>query len=253
MAHGLASSAGAKLLVVDDEQFIADLLSSSLTFAGFQVETAGSGTAALAALSVRRPDLIVLDIQMTGLDGFEVCRQLRARGDQTPILFLTARDSTEDKVQGLAHGGDDYVTKPFSLDEVVARIRAILRRSAGGAESPHSRSELRFADLVLDPESHQVWRRDQLVHLSRTEFAMLQLLLENAGRVLSKVQILNHIWDYDFGGNGGIVESYISYLRKKIDHVDPPLIHTIRGVGYSLRLPSTVGPPSHPKSVRETP
>ncbi|MGL5825288.1 MAG: response regulator transcription factor [Nocardioides sp.] len=236
-----------RLLVVDDEGFIADLLSSSLTYAGFEVQTAGSGTEALAAVPRWRPELILLDVQMPDLDGFEVCRQLRAMGVTTPVLFLTARDSTEDKVAGLAEGGDDYVTKPFALDEVVARIHAILRRTAtaaGGAPPGMPDAELRFADLVLNQDSHQVWRAGELIHLSRTEFAMLRFLMLNLGRVLSKAQFLDHVWDYDFGGNGAIVESYVSYLRKKIDQVDPPLIQTVRGVGYTMRLPHSSGPPT---------
>jgi two-component system, OmpR family, response regulator len=243
-------TAAARLLVVDDERFIADLLSSSLSYAGFDVQTAESGTEALAAVPRWRPELILLDVQMPDLDGFEVCRQLRAMGVATPVLFLTARDSTEDKVAGLAEGGDDYVTKPFALDEVVARIRAILRRTTTGPGHTSTGvpdAELRFADLVLDQDSHQVWRAGELIHLSRTEFAMLRFLMLNVGRVLSKAQFLDHVWDYDFGGNGAIVESYVSYLRKKIDHLDPPLIHTVRGVGYTMRLPHDSGPPTSPR------
>jgi len=240
----------AQLLVVDDEAFIADLLSTSLTFAGYDVRTAGSGTEALGTLAQWHPDLIILDVQMPDLDGFEVCRQFRANGDTTPVLFLTARDTTEDKVRGLAEGGDDYVTKPFSLDEVVARIQAILRRvSVVGVEEPQREAVLRFADLTLDQGSHQVWRGETMVHLSRTEFAMLRFLMVNAGLVMSKAQILDQVWDYDFGGNGAIVESYISYLRKKVDFLDPPLIHTVRGVGYTMRLPYDSGPPSSPRQT----
>jgi two-component system, OmpR family, response regulator len=237
-----------RLLVVDDEPFIADLLRSSLSFAGFDVVTAATGTEALSLSEHYRPDLVVLDVGLPDIDGFEVCRQLRTR-EPTPVVFLTARDATEDKVYGLAGGGDDYVTKPFALDEVVARIEAVLRRvrtSTTGA--PAVNSVLTFADLRIDVDRHQAWRSDELVHLSRTEFALLRYLLTNAGRVLSKSQILDHVWSYDFGGDGSIVESYVSYLRKKIDHVDPPLIHTVRGVGYSLRLPSPVGPPSSPRA-----
>ncbi len=239
----------AKLLVVDDEPFIADLLRTSLGFAGYDVVTAASGAAALAAAEQHRPDLIVLDVGLPDIDGFEVCRQLRAGGRQVPVVFLTARDATEDKVRGLTQGGDDYVTKPFALDEVVARIDAVLRRTTAAA-APAADTVLGFADLALDPDRHQVWRAGELVHLSRTEFALLRYLLTNAGRVVSKAQILDHVWSYDFGGEGSIVESYVSYLRKKVDHVDPPLIHTVRGVGYSLRLPSTVGPPTSPRSRR---
>ncbi len=238
----------AKLLVVDDEPFIADLLRSSLSFAGFEVVTAGSGAAALIAAEEHRPDLVVLDVGLPDMDGFEVCRQLRADGRPLPVVFLTARDATEDKVKGLTQGADDYVTKPFALDEVVARIHAVLRRTAG-AEGPTSDRVMSFADLTLDPDRHEVVRAGVHVHLSRTEFALLRYLLENAGLVVSKVQILDHVWSYAFGGDGAIVESYVSYLRKKIDHVDPPLIHTVRGVGYTLRMPPSVGPPSTPRGA----
>jgi two-component system OmpR family response regulator len=228
---------GDRLLVVDDEPFIADLLTSSLTFAGFRVDSVATGTEALAAVAALQPDLIVLDVQLPDLDGFEVTRELRGRGVNTPVLFLTARDPTPDKVRGLTQGGDDYVTKPFALDEVVARIAAILRRSRAEAVTPVIDNVLRFADLVLDQDRHQVYRGERPVHLSRTEFALLRYLMLNAGRVVSKAQILDHVWEYDFGGDGSIVESYVSFLRKKIDNVDPRLIHTIRGVGYTLRLP----------------
>lgn len=239
-------SRSAKLLVVDDEPFIADLLRSSLTLAGFEVVTAGSGAAALIVAEQHRPDLVVLDVGLPDLDGFEVCRQLRAEGRSLPVVFLTARDATEDKVKGLTQGGDDYVTKPFALDEVVARIDAVLRRTASTA-APTSDTMLSFADLALDPDRHEVTRAGEHIHLSRTGFALLRYLLENAGLVVSKAQILDHVWSYDFGGDGTIVESYVSYLRKRIDHVDPPLIHTVRGVGYSLRMPPSVGPPSTPR------
>ena len=247
MTARTGSGRRARLLVVDDEPFIADLLRSSLGFAGFDVVTATSGSEALTAADRHRPDLVVLDVGLPDIDGFEVCRQLRAGGRRVPVVFLTARDATEDKVRGLTQGGDDYVTKPFALDEVVARIDAVLRRTASAAE-PLVDSVLTFADLTLDADRHQVWRAGEPVHLSRTEFALLRYLMTNAGRVVSKAQILDHVWSYDFGGDGAIVESYVSYLRKKIDHVDPPLIHTVRGVGYSLRLPSEVGPPSSPRS-----
>jgi two-component system, OmpR family, response regulator len=238
----------ARLLVVDDEPFIADLLRSSLTFAGFEVTTAASGTEALAAAAQLRPDLVVLDVGLPDVDGFEVCRQLRAAGGPVPVVFLTARDSTDDKVRGLTQGADDYVTKPFALDEVVARIDAVLRRTGAGPAADEPGAVLAFADLSLDQDRHQVWRAGEPVHLSRTEFALLRYLLLNAGRVLSKAQILDHVWSYDFGGDGAIVESYVSYLRKKVDHLDPPLIHTVRGVGYTLRLPQPGGPPTTPRA-----
>jgi two-component system OmpR family response regulator len=176
----------------------------------------------------------VLDVQMPGLDGFEVVKQLRGNGFGTPVLFLTAKDATEDRVHGLTIGGDDYVTKPFSLEEVVARIRAVLRRTTPEtAAAPSSR--LSYADIVLDDDTHEVWKGDQEVELSPTEFNLLRYFLANPGRVLSKRQILEHVWDYDFGGDGGVVESYVSYLRRKLSLNDPPLLHTVRGVGYVLR------------------
>jgi two-component system OmpR family response regulator len=226
----------ARLLVVDDEPNIRELLSASLRFAGFEVATAADGQQALTAAASFRPDLLVLDVMMPGLDGFGVVRRLRQNGSATPVLFLTARDAPEDKVSGLTMGGDDYVTKPFSLDEVLARIRAVLRRSRGmqqTAEAPR----LVFADIELDEESHEVLKDGRLVSLSPTEFKLLRYLMANAGRVLSKAQILDHVWNYDFNGEANVVESYISYLRRKIDTTEPRLLHTIRGVGYTLRLP----------------
>jgi len=186
----------------------------------------------LTRAAASQPDLVVLDIMLPDLTGLEVCRRLRQTGE-LPVVFLTARDATEDKVSGLTVGGDDYVTKPFSVDELVARIRAVLRRTRGGGHS----SRLEFADLVLDEDAHAASRDGHLLDLTPTEFKLLRFLLLNAGRVLSKAQILDHVWRYDFGGNENIVEAYISYLRKKVDLFDPRLIHTVRGVGYSLRLP----------------
>ncbi|MQA33029.1 response regulator transcription factor [Modestobacter roseus] len=226
----------ARLLVVDDEPNIRELLSASLRFAGFEVATAADGQQALAMAEEFRPDLLVLDVMMPGLDGFGVVRRMRQNGRHTPVLFLTARDAGEDKVTGLTLGADDYVTKPFSLDEVLARIRAVLRRAQGVqqvAESP----KLVFADIELDEESHEVIKAGKLVSLSPTEFKLLRYLMTNAGRVLSKAQILDHVWNYDFNGEANVVESYISYLRRKIDTTEPRLLHTLRGVGYSLRLP----------------
>ena len=225
----------AGLLVVEDDPNILELLSASLRLAGFEVATAADGFQALRAAQRHRPDLVVLDVMLPDLDGFEVARRLRSDDVRTPVLFLTARDATEDKVKGLTIGGDDYVTKPFSLEEVIARIRAVLRRvQAGPAPAP---SRLRVTDLELDEDSHQVWRGGSQVQLSPTEFKLLRYLMGNMGRVLSKGQILDHVWNYDFGGDGGIVESYVSYLRRKVDTAEPRLIHTIRGVGYVLRLP----------------
>ena len=230
-----AASAAPRLLVVDDEPSIRDLLSASLRFAGYDVVTAADGASALALAEKHRPHLVVLDVMMPDMDGYEVTRKLRERGRDVPVLFLTARDDVEDKVMGLTVGGDDYVTKPFSLEEVVARIRAVLRRT--GAVADDAGSRLAFHDLELDEDAHEVRRGSRVVDLSPTEFKLLRYLLLNPNRVLSKAQILDHVWDYDFGGDGAIVESYISYLRRKIDADAPPLIHTTRGVGYVLRLP----------------
>jgi two-component system, OmpR family, response regulator len=227
------TQAEAKLLVVEDDPNIVELLSASLRFAGFEVATAGNGSDAVEIAREGRPDLIVLDVMLPDLDGFEVIRRLREGGTRSPVVFLTARDTTDDKIRGLTLGGDDYVTKPFSLEELTARIRAVLRRTAG-EEVP---ARLKFADLELDEESHEVWRGGTRVSLSPTEFKLLRYLMANANRVLSKPQILDHVWHYDFRGDDSIVESYISYLRRKVDIVEPRLIHTLRGVGYVMRLP----------------
>jgi two-component system OmpR family response regulator len=227
----------ARLLVVDDEPNIRELLSASLRFAGFDVAVAADGQQALTAARKDRPDLLVLDVMMPGVDGFEVVRRMRSEGLQFPVLFLTARDSTEDKVTGLTLGGDDYVTKPFSLEEVIARIRAILRRHGATADALPSR--LSFADIELDDDTHEVWKAGALVPLSPTEFKLLRYFMQNAGRVLSKAQILDHVWHYDFGGEANVVESYVSYLRRKVDTTEPRLLQTLRGVGYTLRLPRT--------------
>lgn len=229
------SAAEARVLVVDDEPNIVELLSVSLRFAGFDVRTAADGVTALELARSFGPDLLVLDVMMPGLDGFEVLRSLRSSGARTPVLFLTARDAAEDKITGLTLGGDDYVTKPFSLEEVVARIRAILRRSRGENGAPSGR--LRFADIELDEDSHEVWKAGEAVPLSPTEFKLLRYFLQNPGRVVSKAQILDHVWQYDFGGEANVVESYVSYLRRKVDTTQPRLLHTLRGVGYVLRLP----------------
>jgi two-component system OmpR family response regulator len=223
------------LLVVEDDPNIVELLSASLRFAGFEVTAATNGADAITSARRSRPDLVVLDVMLPDVDGFEVIRKLRESGVRTPVVFLTARDSTDEKIRGLTLGGDDYVTKPFSLEELTARIRAVLRRSE--LDRPTS-SVLSFADLELDEESHEVRRGGRQVSLSPTEFKLLRYLLLNAGRVLSKAQILDHVWQYDFRGDDSIVESYISYLRRKVDSVEPRLIHTLRGVGYVLRMPS---------------
>jgi two-component system OmpR family response regulator len=229
-----AAQGEAKLLVVEDDPNILELLSASLRFAGFAVSTATSGARAVQVARDERPDLIVLDVMLPDLDGFEVIRKLRDGGTRTPVVFLTARDATDDKIRGLTLGGDDYVTKPFSLEELTARIRAVLRRTSG-QPGP---ARLTFADLELDEEAHEVWRNGARVSLSPTEFKLLRYLMANAGRVLSKGQILDHVWSYDFRGDDSIVESYISYLRRKVDSVEPRLIHTLRGVGYVLRMPT---------------
>jgi two-component system, OmpR family, response regulator len=226
----------ARLLVVDDEPNIRELLTASLRFAGFEVYPACDGAEALKLAEQHHPDLVVLDVMLPDLDGFTVTRRLRERGREMPVLFLTARDETSDKVAGLTVGGDDYVTKPFSLEEVVARIRAVLRRTGVGGRPDSGR--LIFHDLELDEDSHEVRRGGKLVELSPTEFKLLRYLMLNPNRVLSKAQILDHVWAYDFNGESGIVESYISYLRRKVDDVEPSLIHTKRGVGYVLRLPA---------------
>ena len=237
---GGASSPGvaqaeARLLVVEDDPNIRELLSASLRFAGFAVDAVTTGAEAVTAGREAKPDLIVLDVMLPDYDGFEVIKRLRETGIRVPVVFLTARDGTEDKIRGLTLGGDDYVTKPFSLEELTARIRAVLRRTTQGDEAP---SRLVFADLELDEETHEVYRAGQRVQLSPTEFKLLRYLMLNANRVLSKAQILDHVWKYDFRGDDNIVESYISYLRRKVDNVQPRLIHTLRGVGYVLRKPA---------------
>jgi len=230
----------ARLLVVDDEPDIVELLSASLKYHGYEVATAGSGRQAMEEARRFRPDMILLDVMMPELDGFDVLRRLRGEGTRTPVLFLTARDATEDKIKGLTLGGDDYVTKPFSLSEILARIQAVLRRTADPATTAAAASaRLSFADIELDDDTHEVFKNGAEVQLSPTEFKLLRYLMTNPGRVLSKAQILDHVWQYDFGGDAGVVESYVSYLRKKVDTTEPRLIHTLRGVGYSLRMPRT--------------
>ncbi|MET7422370.1 response regulator transcription factor [Dactylosporangium sp. NPDC005555] len=226
-----------KVLVVDDEASIRALLSATLRLTGFDVKVATGGREALTAAADFAPDLVVLDVMMPDLDGFEVARRLRGGNRPVPVLFLTARDSVEDRISGLTVGADDYVAKPFSLEEVVLRIRAILRRSLGEQQQLVDGGVLRYADLEMDEDAHEVRRGGHRVDLSPTEFNLLRYLLTNAGRVVSKAQILDRVWNYDFGGDGRIVESYVYYLRRKVDKWDPPLIHTVRGVGYALRLP----------------
>jgi two-component system OmpR family response regulator len=223
-----------RVLVVDDETNLAELVATALRYAGFVTATAGTGAGAIAQASEFRPHLVILDVMLPDFDGFEVSRRLGESGSQAPILFLTARDATEDKVRGLTVGGDDYVTKPFSLDELIARVRVILRRSGHQAES---HTVLTFADLEMDEDLREVRRAGELVELTATEYRLLRYLLINARRVLTRAQILDHVWKYDFGGDAGILETYISYLRKKVDRKEPSLIHTVRGMGYVLRLP----------------
>ncbi len=231
---------GARLLVVDDEANICALLSATLRHVGYEVRTAGSGAEALTVADEYQPDLVVLDVMLPDFDGYEVARKLRADGRSLAILFLTARDPALDRVSGLTALGDDWLSKPFSLEEVVVRIRGVLRRgNIGTAEGRDP--VLRYADLELDEEAHEVRRAGQPVELSPTEFNLLRYLLANAGRVVSKAQILDRVWSYDFGGDGRIVESYVYYLRRKLDKLGPTMIHTVRGVGYALRLPRTGG------------
>ena len=227
--------AGVRVLVVDDEESITDLIALALRYERFEVEVAHSGRQALTALREFRPDLVVLDIMLPDIDGFEVARRMASEWPDVPVLFLTARDTTEDKIRGLTVGGDDYMTKPFSLEELVARIRAVLRRSRrAGAEA---RERLVFADLEMDEDTYEVRRGGVPVSLTATEYKLLRYFMLNPRRVLSKSQILDRVWNYDFGGDANVVEIYISYLRKKLDPLGPPLIQTVRGFGYALREP----------------
>ncbi|MET0318595.1 MAG: response regulator transcription factor [Rhodococcus fascians] len=226
----------ARVLVIDDEPTIVELLSVSLRFQGFEVATAATGAEGLDKARTFRPEAMILDVMMPGMDGFGLLRRLRADGVEAPVLFLTARDEVEDKVTGLTLGADDYVTKPFSLEEVVARLRVILRRS-GKNDEEHKTVRLSFADIELDDDTHEVWKAGEPVSLSPTEFTLLRYFMINAGTVLSKPRILDHVWRYDFGGEVGVVESYVSYLRRKVDTGDVRLIHTLRGVGYVMREP----------------
>jgi two-component system, OmpR family, response regulator len=227
-----------RVLVVDDEPNIVDVIAMALRFQGFAVESAGTGAEALAAVANFKPQLIVLDVMLPDMEGFDVAKRLGWAGSSTrvPIIYLTARDATEDKIRGLTLGGDDYVTKPFSLEELIARIRSILRRS--GLAEPES-SRLVFEDIELDEDAHEVTRSGSEVDLTATEYRLLRYFMLNPRRVLTRAQLLEHVWEYDFGGDARVLETYVSYLRKKLDSNGPPLIHTVRGVGYALRRPRT--------------
>jgi two-component system OmpR family response regulator len=223
-----------RVLVVDDEHSLTELLKMALRYEGWDVRTAADGFSAVKVAREFRPDAIVLDIMLPDIDGLEVLQRVRADGTETPVLFLTAKDSLDDRIAGLTAGGDDYVTKPFSLEELVARLRGLLRRSRS-AVADASDPVLVVGDLVLDEDSHEVRRADDLVELTATEFELLRFLMRNPKRVLSKAQILDRVWNYDFGGQSNVVELYISYLRKKIDACRSPMIHTVRGAGYVLK------------------
>ena len=222
-----------RILIVDDEPNIRDLLITSLRFAGFQVRAVANGAQTISAVLEEEPDLIVLDVMLPDMNGFSVTKRLRGAGYTAPILFLTAKDDTEDKIAGLNAGGDDYVTKPFSLEEVIARLRALMRRS--GAASRRPDAQLVVGDLIMDEDTHEVSRGGEPIHLTATEFELLRFMMRNPRRVLSKAQILDRVWNYDFGGQANVVELYISYLRKKIDVGRQPMIHTLRGAGYVLK------------------
>ncbi|WP_309117929.1 response regulator transcription factor [Saccharothrix sp.] len=223
----------ARILVVDDDQYLADLVATALRYDGFEAAVALSGQEARARTRAFAPDLIVLDVMLPDGSGVDLCRDLRRAGHHVPVVFLTARDATEDRISGLTAGGDDYVTKPFSLEELVLRVHAVLRRT----RPARATGRLAFADLEIDEDAHTVRRHGRPIDLTPTEFKLLRHLVANAGRVLSKRRLLDHVWEYDFGGNDGVVQTYISYLRRKVDAVDPPLIHTVPRVGYVVRLP----------------
>jgi two-component system OmpR family response regulator len=222
-----------RVLVVDDEPNIAELISMALRYEGWDISTAHNGTKAVREAKEHQPDAIVLDVMLPDFDGLEVLRRIRAHQPDVPVLFLTARDAVEDRVAGLTAGGDDYVTKPFSIEELVARLRGLLRRA--GARRAQSLNVLTVGDLELDEDSHEVHRAGEEISLTATEFELLRYLMRNPRRVLSKAQILDRVWNYDFGGQANVVELYISYLRKKIDHGRQPMIHTMRGAGYVLK------------------
>ncbi|WP_275957376.1 response regulator transcription factor [Pseudonocardia abyssalis] len=228
-----ADGGAIRVLVVDDESTLAELLSMALRYEGWEVRTAADGSSAVRGAREFRPDAVVLDVMLPDFDGLEVLRRMRADTPEVPVLFLTARDAVEDRVAGLTAGGDDYVTKPFSIEELVARLRGLLRRS--GMAAVRQGTELVVGDLTLDEDSHEVRRADALVELTATEFELLRFLMRNPKRVLSKAQILDRVWHYDFGGQSNVVELYVSYLRKKIDAGREPMIHTVRGAGYVLK------------------
>jgi two-component system, OmpR family, response regulator len=234
-SQSAGEAAGTRVLIVDDEEYILDVLQTTLSFVGYQVTTAANGHEAMGKLPPFLPEVVLLDVMLPDTDGFELCKRMRSNGINVPVLFLTARDATDDKVNGLALGADDYITKPFSLEEVVARINAVLRRT--NPEKAEKDSRITYEDLTLDENTHRVTRSGQVVELSPTEFKLLSFLMMNAEKVMSKAQILDYVWQYDFGGDANVVETYISYLRKKVDRFDPPLIHTVRMVGYVLRKP----------------
>lgn len=225
-----------KVLVVDDEPNIVELLTVSLKFQGFDVYSANSGNEALRIAREINPDAYIMDVMMPGMDGFELLGKLRSEGLDGPVLYLTAKDSVDQRIHGLTIGADDYVTKPFSLEEVITRLRVILRRGSVAEEQDGS-ATMSYADLTLNDDTHEVTKGGEIVELSPTEFNLLRYLMQNREVVLSKAKILDNVWHYDFGGDGNVVESYISYLRRKIDTGDTPLIHTVRGVGYVLRMP----------------
>jgi two-component system OmpR family response regulator len=225
---------GARVLVVDDEPNITELVAMALRYEGFTVKTASTGRGAITAVSQFDPAVVILDVMLPDIDGLDVLRRLNAAGHKVPIIFLTAKDATEDKVHGLTVGGDDYVTKPFSIDELMARVRVVLRRHGAPGQDG---AKLELADLELDDEAHEVRRGGHIIQLTTTEYRLLRYLLLNAGRVLTRSQILDHVWHYDFGGDASVLETYISYLRRKVDRYDPPLVQTVRGVGYVLRTP----------------
>jgi two-component system OmpR family response regulator len=229
---GLASRRGQRLLVVDDDEYVRHLLASALDISGFVVEVCEDGRTALGRVEVFDPALILLDVMMPGIDGIDVCRRLRASGNETPVIFVTARDSREDKVIGLTQGGDDYVTKPFDLDELVARIDAVLKRTSGTDAVPRRHE---YGGIVIDDDAHRVWSDSNLVALSPTEYKLLRYLLVNAERVVSKAEIISHVWGYEYDGNAGVVETYIFYLRRKLGDAGARLVQTVRGVGYTLR------------------
>lgn len=230
-------ASGARILVVDDEDSIRELVVTALRFIGFTVESADTGRGALWAIADDPPDLIVLDVNLPDLDGFEVCRRLRSQGGQIPVIFLTARDDDADLRAGFTRGGDDYMTKPFSLEELVLRVRAVLRRTQSRTSEP---ARLVCGDLVLDEDAHRVWRGETEVTLTPTEFRLLRYLLQNSDRVVSKDQIIDQVWPYDFFGESSVVETYVSYLRRKLGNREGRLIQTVRGFGYSLRTPGAV-------------